>query len=273
MKNFFCLFTIFILAVFCCQSQEKKLEYLITYQLKYQPDSNDVAKYKTEEMWLFSGDQSSLFLSKAAALKDSLAANMNLAMLGSDTFKETKTDFNFKIYKDLNNKKLFHSVKILKDKLYYTEQLTSVKWEIESESKEISGYSAQKATTSFAGRDYVAWFTPEIPIPDGPYKFSGLPGLILEIKDLDKEYVFSFKGLKKMAEPVLKNLPPDGYQRSDKHELLQLQQRYKKDPMKYINNYVAPGGEKITVKLIGQNKREYLQKRKERMINNPIELE
>lgn len=57
-------------------------------------------------------------------------------------------------------------------------------WKIEhSEGKDICGYVCYKATTEFRGRCYTAWYTPGIPISAGPYKFYGLPGLILAISD------------------------------------------------------------------------------------------
>jgi GLPGLI family protein len=54
----------------------------------------------------------------------------------------------------------------------------------------INGYKSQKAKTSYGGRNYEAWFTTQIPIPDGPYKFCGLPGLIIKISDSKNHYVF-----------------------------------------------------------------------------------
>jgi hypothetical protein len=59
-----------------------------------------------------------------------------------------------------------------------------------------------KATTSFAGRNYEAWFTPEIPISDGPYKFYGLPGLIFKICDKKNQHVFTLKKLTKHVQPI-----------------------------------------------------------------------
>ena len=52
------------------------------------------------------------------------------------------------------------------------------------------GYDCRKATVDFAGRTYTAWFTPEIPLPFGPYKFGGLPGLILKIEDAERQFVW-----------------------------------------------------------------------------------
>jgi GLPGLI family protein len=56
--------------------------------------------------------------------------------------------------------------------------------------------TVKKATTEFAGRTYVAWYTTEISIADGPYKFHGLPGLILSIYDTNKHYQFTVSSIK-----------------------------------------------------------------------------
>ena len=69
-----------------------------------------------------------------------------------------------------------------------------IKWNLSSETKKVSQYTLQKATCDFGGRKWTAWFNPEIPINEGPYKFRGLPGLIFEVEDSQK--FFSFKLLK-----------------------------------------------------------------------------
>lgn len=68
---------------------------------------------------------------------------------------------------------------------------TNINWQLLDEFKEISGYRCQKAATTFRGRKYEAWFSSEIPLSVGPWKFSGLPGLILEIYDQTGEVYFS----------------------------------------------------------------------------------
>ena len=67
--------------------------------------------------------------------------------------------------------------------LRYQEPLPQIKWELSSEKKTILGYSCQLATCRFRGRNYSAWFTLALPLSAGPWKFSSLPGLILEIYD------------------------------------------------------------------------------------------
>lgn len=74
--------------------------------------------------------------------------------------------------------------------LYYVEPLPLMSWVIGAETKEICGYKCVKATCHWRGRDYTAWFTSEIPVPVGPWKFGGLPGLIMKVSDNDNVYSF-----------------------------------------------------------------------------------
>lgn len=69
-----------------------------------------------------------------------------------------------------------------------SEKTPVIEWAMSSDSKIILSHICNKATTYFRGRQYTAWFTKEIPIAEGPWKFKGLPGLILQIDD-DKSQV------------------------------------------------------------------------------------
>lgn len=75
------------------------------------------------------------------------------------------------------------------------EETGSINWEILDDSKQIGSFNTQKATTTFRGRDYTAWFTTEIPIGIGPWKFHGLPGLILEVQDDEMGVQFLFSSI------------------------------------------------------------------------------
>lgn len=79
---------------------------------------------------------------------------------------------------------------------YVKEKIPQIKWIISNESKIIREYKCQKATGNFRGRNYTAWFAVEIPLPYGPWKLNGLPGLILEAYDTNKEVYFYFKSIK-----------------------------------------------------------------------------
>ncbi|MDI3526198.1 MAG: hypothetical protein PWR03_381 [Tenuifilum sp.] len=71
------------------------------------------------------------------------------------------------------------------------EELPKIDWNIENEFKDINKIKVQKATCRFRGRDYVAWFTNSIPVKYGPWKFNGLPGLIISISDSKNEVIFN----------------------------------------------------------------------------------
>jgi GLPGLI family protein len=72
----------------------------------------------------------------------------------------------------------------------YTEEIPDFAWEIQEDTLTVANYLCQKATYMFRGYNYIAWFTPDIPINNGPWKFSGLPGLILKIYDEHDKHVF-----------------------------------------------------------------------------------
>lgn len=77
-----------------------------------------------------------------------------------------------------------------------SEDMPQIEWHFESEFKNIDGYECAKATCNFRGRDYTAWYAPEIPLRYGPYKFHGLPGAIFELSESKQEVRFSLKKVK-----------------------------------------------------------------------------
>ena len=77
----------------------------------------------------------------------------------------------------------------------HTEPLITQNWKISRDTTTISGLLFQKATTDFRGRDYEAWFSRSIPTPIGPWKFYGLPGLIVKISDTKNQFVFELSGI------------------------------------------------------------------------------
>lgn len=82
---------------------------------------------------------------------------------------------------------------------YLKEKIPSLHWTIkDSEIKNIGNLKCKQATLKFRGRDYIAWFTEEIPISEGPYKFNGLPGLIVLIHDITNRYTWSLTSYKSL---------------------------------------------------------------------------
>ncbi|GGW92004.1 GLPGLI family protein [Salegentibacter mishustinae] len=257
---------------------EDQIKYKAIYELTYAPDSTDINELKTEDFNLFLGNKVSIFASRGRTMSDSLKMNLQGRDIGSMDFEErakrTKTEFESVIYKGFPEEKISYSYKILRDNLRYEEDLNQFSWEILPENKLIEGYQSQKATTTFAGRNYIAWFTSEIPISEGPYKFNGLPGLILEISDVQNHYNYKLKSFEKFKNPASVELKVSHFIKSDKKEILESIKEYKLDPFAVVERNNTPEknitfgfqpGEKE--KLLRENK-EKLEKR-----NNPIELE
>lgn len=102
------------------------------------------------------------------------------------------TDLGRQVYYDKSNDSLYWN----QWRLFYVKEKTpKINWILDTITKQIGNYKAHKATGFFRGRHYTAWYTLDIPLPYGPWKLQGLPGLILEAYDKDKEMYIYFKSI------------------------------------------------------------------------------
>jgi GLPGLI family protein len=109
-------------------------------------------------------------------------------------------------------------------KYVYSESLPSFDWQLEEDTLTVAGYVCQKATCRFRGRDYISWFTADIPLDNGPWKFGGLPGLILKIYDSDKKFVFECINIEYKNFSITEYDCSD-YQKSTREKTLKLQNK------------------------------------------------
>ena len=87
--------------------------------------------------------------------------------------------------------------------LRYEEEPAEFSWQLLPETGEVMGYPCQKARTGFKGRVYEAWYCSALPVDAGPYKFGGLPGLILKAADTAGDYVWEAVGIEKGTWPIV----------------------------------------------------------------------
>lgn len=143
-------------------------------------------------------------------------------------------------YKNIETKELISKEKLMSKTFIVEDHLLEIKWEIKDEKKTIATYECQKAIGEFRGRVYTAWFTLDIPVSTGPWKLWGLPGLILEAYDADKEVQFLFKSLK-IDTDTASLMPPTGKNTISWDEYTQLAIRKLKAFVKFLGSNTSEG--------------------------------
>ena len=113
----------------------------------------------------------------------------------------------------------------------YEEKWSGQEWTLEEDTASFLGHPCQKASCRWRGRDYVAWFAPDIPIRRGPWKFGGLPGLIMKIHDVDSLYVFEAVAIEKGNFPIYQ-YPKEEFMKSTRTHTWKLQIAYNRNYLK-----------------------------------------
>jgi len=208
---------------------QKKVDYatLKCYYLFSKKKEGAKKPYRQDTMALDIGATTSRFYDPARLGRDSIVAERinNMQNMSTDIKKITILKDNnaidlsnkqgtvssnanegesYQIYKDkLSNQVTVIDYSVLaRDIFMYEDQIGILPWKISNETQTILSYSCQKATLNFRGRDYTAWFTSEIPVNDGPWKFMGLPGLIIKVEDSQQLFSFTLVGIQQVKSNI-----------------------------------------------------------------------
>lgn len=172
------------------------------YKFSHLRDTTKPDDIYTENMVLFLGRSASVYKSFDRRTQDAMmkkqvaeqvAANANTGgpiRISIKGGRAVSTEY----FTFAAQKKFIRKEKLINNYLV-EEPMPVIKWQISSDTASFSGLKCQKATGHFAGRDYTAWFCPDLPFHSGPWKLNGLPGLIVEAYDTKKQVVFKFDGL------------------------------------------------------------------------------
>ena len=175
------------------------------YELTYKPKKDSARLDKVMTTLDITKDKS-LYRDFTLVAQDSILKVEVEAMQKAGVFKDISKSFKTpkfseKIYKSYPEMKIQYMEKIVNgftpQNIAYNEDV-NFNWSILSDKVKIGTYTTQKATTEFGGRKWTAWFSTDIPFQDGPYKFYGLPGLIVKIEDDGGNYSWELKGNKKI---------------------------------------------------------------------------
>ena len=129
--------------------------------------------------------------------------------------------------------------------VYYSEPYDEMVWEIGDSTKNILGYECIQAETDYHGRHWTAWFTPEIPIQDGPWKFHGLPGLILKAMTGEGRMGYVADGIENSGKFITGVYGADKYEKRGRKAILRAMRAMRDNPMghlaaKGINVQISP---------------------------------
>ena len=90
----------------------------------------------------------------------------------------------------------------------------------------IIGYHCQLAKTNFKGRTWYAWYAEDIPLPEGPWKLIGLPGLTLKAYDENKEYSFTAIGMSTLTAPTPITFPKAKREEISQKDLREFKEKF-----------------------------------------------
>ncbi|WP_214070338.1 GLPGLI family protein [Mucilaginibacter sp. dw_454] len=205
-----------LLPVFAALAQQADTAKLIVhFKFSHLRDTTQRDKPYTENMVLFAGQNASVYKSYDRKLQQAMmrkqieeqaaqqkgSGNMRFSITSRAPTSSTEY-YQFPAQNKLITKERLITPYLIEDKM------PAINWAISSDTLTIGGVHCQKATTHFKGRDYTAWFSPDLPFHTGPWKLNGLPGLIVEAYDKNKEVVFKFDSMEE-ATPQIKTVTTD----------------------------------------------------------------
>lgn len=246
MKKYVCLMLMFQLCNACLKAQEVVDTMYLFCQYKAQTIKLTAQKKVTDLIRLEIGKKVSKSYSydtfqydvwtQTPEYKDELIKGFNeakkqggknwLQNLSLPTPRETAT-----VYKNYSKRKMTVFDRIDKTEYRYTDELNTQEWKLESDTMTIMGYLCYKAVCQWRGRDYEAWYTPDIPVSEGPLKFGGLPGLIMKVGDSLQEWGYEIEGLENVNRTIIMR-PPLRQKQYEKTTRLKFLRGYRR----FLNN-------------------------------------
>jgi GLPGLI family protein len=294
-----------LLAVTAVRAQKpERAQVLVHYKFSHLRDTNNRANPYKENMVLFLGANSSGYKSYDRQLEDALfrkqmqeqAAN---SADGNINVRRRVSGSGTEYYQFPALRKMVRKERLINNYLI-EDALPAINWKISSDTATFGGLLCQKAITRFRGRDYTAWFSPDLPFHSGPWKLNGLPGAILEAYDTKKEVEFKFDGIEKVAaanknlaaneqqphdspggvtrviigmddvnaDPNTIEVPSGGIKTTEK-EFAALKEAMRKDPNAFVQSMMGGSG---AMQGNGPKPNIKIQVAPAPVINNPIEL-
>lgn len=161
-------------------------------------------------MMLDIGKRSSHFFSEYERLNRKAIDDMNRSgSISMTRLREQTKGYGaaqrYNVYKNFPAEgKLLYTEDVFSDEFEYEEDMPKISWDYLEGDTLICGYKCQKAVGKLRGRTWNVWFTPDIPVQDGPWKLCGLPGLILQAEESEHIFWFKCEGIERSKGKVVK---------------------------------------------------------------------
>lgn len=248
-----------------------QLMFRAQYELTMVEDSTKTdTQPNVETMMLEIGQKSSVFYSYTSYLRDSVLledvknnASQDVMMEHSKAYGNGR--ITYRVYKNYPAGKVTTLDRLVTSNFRCEEKNEKPQWTLLSDTATLLTYPCRKATCRFRGRTYTAWYTPEIPVSEGPWKLCGLPGFIMKAEDSRAHYTFTCMGIELYKEPKPLLFNGKRYESVSRKDLNKVYERYAKDPMGFIAS-TAPHV-KVTIKDESGNAAKHVE-----FPYNPIEL-
>ncbi|TVR83025.1 MAG: GLPGLI family protein [Saprospirales bacterium] len=196
---------IFILVAFGLTAQDKA-----TYRIEYICETNLIKKNRYDGLnTLYFSEGRSLFIHNDFPKETQFLGSFRDSRYPPGIIKGDREGL--PVYMDFNLDTMIYKTDyfILSNQNFIlSTEIPKIEWVIHDLQREVAGFQTRLAVGEFGGRIYEAWFTEEIPVPFGPYKLNGLPGLILEAFSRDERVSYYFKSFQKIDGRGVKIGPP-----------------------------------------------------------------
>ena len=144
------------------------------------------------------------------------------------------------VYTDYSKGSTTFTARVGAQDYLYEEPIPDMSWSFSDGVREIEGYTCHLAECDFRGRHYLAWYCEELPMPYGPYKFGGLPGLVLCVYDSERHYEFTFSKIESVDIPITRF--EYDYITSDRKTVNRLSNDFLHNPVVYEYHHKLKGG-------------------------------
>lgn len=197
-KNWLFLFLVMCIGYSIKAQSPDPVKVRVFYKFRFMNDTTARNDFANENMVLLIGEKTSVYQSYNSYKTDSIIKNRSANLSGGvisvgNIPIRSGSGATEKQFTILAKNQLLSTNRVYTTQYLVDESAKQTQWNITSDTKEIGGITCQKATARVKGRDYAAWFAPELPYSLGPWKLNNLPGLILEASDSKGEVFFELE--------------------------------------------------------------------------------